>query len=510
MVKSYTRYLVWPYNEYLFIFWLNYERVSDYSEYFLVGLRGGLPVFETILKGGYVVDPVSGYVGFYDVGLKNGRVAEISPFIIPTRSTESIDMQGYYILPGIVDMHVHASEWLGGQYGHKMLALAGVTTALDMSGPIDGVLKMAKNYGAGLNIASIEYVRPGHTVADANPSNESLEDLLHKSMSKGSLGFKLLGGHYPLTPEATARAIQVANANQAYIAFHAGSLATGSTIEGMLEAVALSQGLSLHLAHVNSYCRGSVRPHMIETEEAVSALLANPNIRSESYLAVVNGTSAKCSQGTPESKVTERCLITGGFAATEQGLEEAIMAGWAQINMEAGGKVILAVGDEARAYWREKNTDTTVSFKVNPAEPRVRLATAKRPNGTFVVDAISTDGGGIPRNVIVEMGLSLVKLEALTIEEFVQKTSYNPAQILGLKNKGHLSIGADADITVVDYARQSPVMTMVGGKVAMYKGLVCGQGSNIITTQAGASYVRSQGLNPVVVDLSESGFYQKR
>ena len=43
--------------------------------------------------------------------------------------------------------------------------------------------------------------------------------------SLGSLGIKLLGGHYPLTSEATARAIEVANQKKAYVAFHAGSLA---------------------------------------------------------------------------------------------------------------------------------------------------------------------------------------------------------------------------------------------------------------------------------------------
>ena len=47
-----------------------------------------------------------------------------------------------------------------------------------------------------------------------------------------------------------------------------------------------------------------------------------------------------------------------------------------------------------------------------------------------MVDCISTDGGGIPRNVIVEMGLAMVKLQALSMEEFVIKTSVNPAKIL--------------------------------------------------------------------------------
>jgi hypothetical protein len=385
-----------------------------------------------------------------------------------------------------------------------------VTTALDMSGPIDSVLDMARDYGVGLNIACINYVRPGHTVRDENPGEAELQTLLEATLAKGAIGFKLLGGHYPLTPEATALAIAIANKNKAYIAFHVGTLRNGSNIDGFLEAVSLAAGNALHTAHVNSYCRGLVRPYMVETEEAIAALVANPNIRSESYLSPVNGTSAKCSGGQPESLVTRKCLVTGGFAASEDGLAQAILAGWAQINVEAGGEMILASGEEALAYWRERGTDTTVGFNVNPPEPRLRLTTAKRPDGRFVVDCISTDGGGIPRNVIVSMGLPLVKLQALTLAEFVRKASYNPARILGLSGKGHLTPGADADITVLDVAEQRPVLTIVDGKVVMYQGYVCGKGSRIVTTAAGEGYVRTRGLGTVTVDLARSAFYQPR
>lgn len=247
---------------------------------------------------------------------------------------------------------------------------------------------------------------------------------------------------------------------------------------------------------------------MVEMEEAVAALIANPAIRSESYLSPMNGTSAKCSNGVPESLQTQTNLSMGGFEKTEKGFEEAIRSGWAHVNMEEGGRMVLATGDRAVAYWRELGTDATVSFKVNPPEPRIRLAVAKRPNGAFVVDCISTDGGGIPRNVIVSMGLSLVKLQALTMKEFVQKSSYNPARILGLSQKGHFRQNADADITVLDLEKQEPVMSLVGGKVIMFRGHVCGTGSQAITTQAGEAFVRSQGLTPIVVDLSQSGFYQ--
>jgi predicted amidohydrolase len=160
----------------------------------------------------------------------------------------------------------------------------------------------------------------------------------------------------------------------------------------------------------------------------------------------------------------------------------------------------VAVGKEAVEWWRQKGTDTAVSFKVNPPEPRVRLVTAKRESGEFVVDCISTDGGGIPRNVTVEMGLALVKLQALSIEEFVIKTSKNPARILGLKDKGHLGPGADADITVLDLEKQKPFMGLSNGDVIRYRGHVCGKGCHIITTPAGEAHVREKGLRPIVVD----------
>ena len=464
--------------------------------------------YEILLKGGIVVDPIAKTESVMDLAIKEHKIVELGRDLSQSQADRSFDLAGQYVVPGIIDLHTHESAWLGGRFGHKMMALVGVTTALDMSGPVDTVLDIARDYGVGMNIATIEQVRPGHTVASSDPQTDELQDFLARCLKKGSLGWKLLGGHYPLSPEATARAIRVANANLAYIAFHAGTTRNGSDIDGLLEAVELADGNCLHMAHINSYCRGLKRPYMFETEEAIAALIANPNIRSESYLSTLNGTSAKCSSRAPESDVTKKCLITGGFDPTEEGLEQAILQGWTQINMESDGKMVLAVGKPAVSYWRLKETDTTLSFMVNPPEPRIRLATAKRESGEFVVDCISTDGGGIPRNVIVEMGLSLVKLQALTMQDFVKKTSFNPARILGLTSKGHFSIGADADVTVLDLLSQQATLSIANGRIIMHNGHICGSGSQIITTAVGESYVKGKGLEPVVVDLVDSAFYQ--
>ena len=467
-----------------------------------------MTAYDVLFKNATVVDPESGSVAAADLAVAGGQIAEIGPDLDPTRAREVFDLPGCHLLPGIVDMHMHASAWLGGRAGHKMMAEVGVTTALDMSGPNDSVLDIARDHGVGLNVACIEAVRPGQTVQTADPGPAELRALLDGSLRKGAIGFKLLGGHYPLTPEATARTIELANDARAYVAFHAGSTTQGSNIEGFLQAVGLAGTHALHIAHVNSYCRGAVRAWMQETEEAIAALTAHPNLRSESYLSPLNGTSAKCSAGVPESRVTQHCLTVGGFPPTEDGFEAAILGGWAQINVEAGGCVVLETGPVARDYWRQRGTDATVSFAVNPPEPRLRLATAKRPSGEFVVDAISTDGGGIPRNVIVQMGLAMVKLQALTLVEFAKKASLNPARILGLANKGSLRTGADADITVVEVDRQQAVLGVAGGRVIMHRGYACGTGSRIVTTAAGAAAVRARGLAPLVVDLAESRFYR--
>jgi formylmethanofuran dehydrogenase subunit A len=115
------------------------------------------------------------------------------------------------------------------------------------------------------------------------------------------------------------------------------------------------------------------------------------------------------------------------------------------------------------------------------------------------VDCISTDGGGIPRNVTVEMGLALVRLGALSLDEFVIKTSWNPARMLNLQNKGHLSVGADADVTVLDIGCHEPVLTMASGQIIMWQGHVVGRGAQIITTQGGAENVKKNNLEAYVL-----------
>ena len=173
--------------------------------------------YDLILRGGHVVDPVNGLDGVHDVAFDGGRIAEVAPQITAPAAAEE-DVTGLHVLPGLIDSHVHVSGWMGGAAGHNMLALAGVTTALDMAGPIDSVMDIAATTGTGLTLACIDYVRPGHTVDTTDPQMDELQDALVTARRAGAVGLKVLGGHFPLTPAGSARVIELCAGEGAHVA----------------------------------------------------------------------------------------------------------------------------------------------------------------------------------------------------------------------------------------------------------------------------------------------------
>ena len=130
--------------------------------------------YDLLLKNGYLVDYATDNEKYSDLALKDGKIARIDTDIESGDAEEIFDLNGATVTPGIIDPHVHLSEWLGGSTGHKMLAKAGVTTALDMSGPGESVFRLARDFGVGLNLATIEYIRPGHTVNSSSPDDAEI------------------------------------------------------------------------------------------------------------------------------------------------------------------------------------------------------------------------------------------------------------------------------------------------------------------------------------------------
>jgi hypothetical protein len=444
-----------------------------------------------------VIDPANDVRGKRDVRLRGSRVDAVGESLPCGSADLIVDAAGCLVIPGLVDTHVHLSDPFGGPQGHRMLARAGVTCALDMAGEPRSLIAGLKSAGAGITVGFVFPLVPGESVSGRDPEKGEMRSVCRHALEHGALGVKVLGGHYPLTAEATALAVQTAADVRCWCAVHAGTIATGSDITGLEELLELADGLPVHVAHVNSYCRGQhTGDPLEEASRAVAALVRAPRARSESYLATINGANALMVEDVPKSNVVKTCLKLGGFATTATGMRDAILSGWAMIQGMQEGESVLLPPEAGLAHYTSKETNVGVSFPVNPPGAAIGIALARK-DGEFVVTALSTDGGAIPRNTTVEQGLALVEFGALTLDDFVRKACLNAARMFGLESKGHLGSGADADVAVIDPAQRKPTWVFANGQVVVRSGTVVGRGGRVATTPRGVAFLESEGIECV-------------
>ena len=469
--------------------------------------------FDLILKGGLIIDPANAFEETGDVGITSGHIERVAPEIDPAESSSTIDVSGKWVMPGQIDTHAHvaglARNW-DPALGYGMLAKAGTTTVLDMGGTGQTLIDGIKRRGAGLNVAGLFALIPGATIQTHEPEAKQISDIVSNALSQGCFGIKMLGGYHPFTPETTSKIIEECNAQLAYIAFHIGTRESGSHLGGLREVPQLVGKGRLHVCHVNSYCRGVIEDADDECDEAIAILDGmKGQLTSEAYHAVQNGTNGTCdAKGAVIANVPRNCLRLGGFQPTREGMREAILDGYASVVAQKGNEVLYVKGREALSLFDAANTNVGMSFPVNLPASAFRLVTAKSVDDEFSVDAVSTDGGSHPRNVAIQSTMALVKFGALSRLEMATKLSRTPARMLGLTNKGHLSEGADADITVLDPLINEPVMTIVAGQPIMLNGEVVGSGGTLLVTPEGQQAAKESGLPFHVVDLKDSKLYE--
>jgi len=90
--------------------------------------------YDLIIKNGNVV--FHDEVRKADIGIKNEKIACIAESI-EADATKTIDASGQYVMPGMIDTHVHISEpgrteWEGFVTGSKALAAGGTTSYVEM------------------------------------------------------------------------------------------------------------------------------------------------------------------------------------------------------------------------------------------------------------------------------------------------------------------------------------------------------------------------------------------
>jgi cytosine/adenosine deaminase-related metal-dependent hydrolase len=481
-----------------------------------------MPTYDAVITGGRVLDPANNTDAVLDIGINHGRVDLIGEGLEPSAGGRRINAAGHWVMPGHIDTHAHVSSAgdernVDRALGLAMLAESGTTTCLDLLGTPESLSDGMQRLGAGINVAGAMALIPHLTIPQDDPPIAQMRDVVSDALSRGAVGVKMIGGYHPFTPESTAGVIEAANEQMAWVAFHLATKDSSSTLEGLREVPDLLGDGRLHVAHVNSYCRGMILTAEQECQEAFEILdQVHGQVVTESYLAQMNGTNGLCDEdGNVVANVPQNCLTARGYPTTEIGMRQALLDGYGYAQTVKDGRVVLVTGQEAVDIWAAANTAAGLSFPVNPASSAFTLATGQyefsdssAPDAAeFRIDAVSTDGGAIPRNVAIERTMALVNFGALSPLDAVRKLSYNPSRMLGLQNKGHFSEGADADITVVDPNSGLATTSLVAGEVIMKNGKSVASGGAWIVTAAGEDAAKASGLKYEVVDLEASQLY---
>src|SRR5216684_4259622 len=88
---------------------------------------------DLLLKGGTVVDPSTGLDGAYDIAVRGGMIARIAKDIPSAEATQTIEVAGKIVTPGLIDLHAHVFEGVNRNGVNPDLGgvRAGVTTIVD-------------------------------------------------------------------------------------------------------------------------------------------------------------------------------------------------------------------------------------------------------------------------------------------------------------------------------------------------------------------------------------------
>jgi dihydroorotase len=95
--------------------------------------------YDVILKGGHVIDPKNNINAVRDVAIKDKKIAAVAANLDPAKAVKTVDVKGLYVMPGLIDLHVHVFYGDGRSYSDGQLSVvpdshsfrSGVTTMVD-------------------------------------------------------------------------------------------------------------------------------------------------------------------------------------------------------------------------------------------------------------------------------------------------------------------------------------------------------------------------------------------
>jgi dihydroorotase len=404
-----------------------------------------------LLTGGRVVDPANHFDSLADVLIIDGKISAVGKKISAPKGIEVFDARGKIVSPGLIDLHVHLRE--PGQTAKENLATG---TAAAARGGFTSVVCMPNTSPTIDNSGTVALIRERAAqegvvnvfVTGSITKNIAGEELAQiGSLKKAGIVAITDDGHCVQNNELMRRACEYAKMFNLPVMDHCQdySLVTDSVMHEGYWSTAL--GL-----------RGwpSAGEEMIVARNILLAELTGAKIHCQ-HLSAAGSVAllrAAKKRGVP---------ISGEACPHHFILTDAAVAGsekfWAN-----DGKILADTQTDELPAWPAYDTN----FKMNPPLRTARDREAileGLADGT--IEILCSDHAphcdyekevefdyapfGIT-GLETELALSLMQLvhtKRISLADMIAKFTVNPSRLLNL-DKGTLSVGADADVTVFD------------------------------------------------------------
>ena len=491
-----------------------------------------------LIRGGHVVDPAHDVDAVQDLYLQDGRVVAPLPEV-----DETVDASGCVVMAGGIDMHTHIG---GGKVNLARMLLPEDHRGGSLELPSCGTCT------PGTLATGARYVEMGYTAAfepamlAANARHTHMEmgdtpvldhgayvmlgndELFLEMLARGedyqavrdyvgwqinaakAMGVKVVNPagisafkfnqrkldvdeahtHWQVTPrqvvQTLARALKELGVPHP-LHIHGSNLGVAGNIESTLQTIAALEGLPAHLTHIQFHAYGKEGPKKFSS----GALQLAEVVNTHAHISLDVG-QIMFGQTVTASGDTMRQYAQSGYATPRK------WAG-ADYELEAGcGVVPFKYREQSYVNALQWAIGLEIFLLVN--DPWRVVLTTDHPNGgpftsyphliKLLMNRSFREEQLAKLHPDVAAGAALRQISReLSLREIAIMTRAAPARLLGLRDRGHLGVGAAADVVL--YRREEDVERMFSTPERVYKDgrLVAKAGSLVAAPVGGTHFV---------------------
>lgn len=400
-------------------------------------------IYDRVILGGRVIDPASNLDAVRNIGLLDGRIAAITTQ--PLHGRDTVDARGLVVAPGFIDLHCHGQT----PETYRFYSLDGVTTALELELGTSDVAAWYRERSGGERInygVSIGHIKVRMSVMHDSGTWMPVDEGAYHVASRSEIdeiekdieiglgeGGVSIGAGPPYTPAATRDELlavfRVAGRTKTTVHVH-----IRPSVAGLNEALSLAAetNAALQVVHINSAGLAET-PVMLDMISDARAHGHDVTTEAYPYDAGMTEIQSATIQDIYKTAPIER-LAELEWPRTGERLNRESFERYSRI----GGPIVV-----------HTNTEQMVALAI------------KSPLTMIASDAYWQNGTGHPRTTGTfsrVLGRYVREAHSLSLMEAIRKMTLMPAQRLAarvptMRQKGRLSVGADADITIFDAER---------------------------------------------------------